>query len=136
MTVEDWMKRAFVEKRKLMGFGHRVYKNGDHRAPILRSWGLKLAKNIGPNAQKWFDLGDQVQAIMLRDKAIHPNVEGIWGQANCGAKCHPRAAMRAAIRGQALAQTRARDEHTTLRLTAQASNWNCAGSRIAYSRGR
>jgi hypothetical protein len=55
---------------------------------------------------------------MLRDKAIHPNVEGIWGQANCGAKCHPRA-----IRGQALAQTRARDEHTTLRLTAQASNW-------------
>ncbi len=75
MTVEDWMKRAFVEKRKLMGFGHRVYKNGDHRAPILRSWGLKLAKNMGPNAQKWFDLGDQVQAIMLRDKAIHPNVD-------------------------------------------------------------
>ena len=60
---------------RLMGFGHRVYKNGDHRAPILRSWGLKLAKNMGPNAQKWFDLGDQVQAIMLRDKAIHPNVD-------------------------------------------------------------
>lgn len=75
MSVEAWMKRAFAEKRKLMGFGHRVYKNGDHRAPILRSWGLKLAANLGPSGQKWFELGDTVQAIMLRDKAIHPNVD-------------------------------------------------------------
>jgi len=75
MTVDAWMKRAFEEKRKLMGFGHRVYKNGDHRAGILRGWGLKLAERLGPSAKKWFDLGDQVQAIMLRDKNIHPNVD-------------------------------------------------------------
>ena len=75
MTVDAWMQRAFVEKRKLMGFGHRVYKNGDHRAGILRSWGLKLAEQLGPTAKKWFDMGDQVQAIMLRDKNIHPNVD-------------------------------------------------------------
>jgi 2-methylcitrate synthase len=75
MNVDQWMKRAFDEKRKLMGFGHRVYKNGDHRAGILRGWGLKLAEQLGPNAKKWFDLGDQVQAIMLRDKNIHPNVD-------------------------------------------------------------
>ncbi|MBL9147709.1 MAG: citrate synthase [Phycisphaerae bacterium] len=75
MNVDQWMQRAFAEKRKLMGFGHRVYKNGDHRAGILRGWGLKLAEQLGPNAKKWFDLGDQVQAIMLRDKNIHPNVD-------------------------------------------------------------
>jgi 2-methylcitrate synthase/citrate synthase II len=75
MTVEQWMHRAFEEKRKLMGFGHRVYKNGDHRAGILRSWGLKLAEKLGPSAKKWFDLGDEVQKIMLRDKSIHPNVD-------------------------------------------------------------
>ena len=75
MTVDAWMQRAFVEKRKLMGFGHRVYKNGDHRAPILRGWGLKLADRMGPQARKWFDLGDTVQAIMLKDKNIHPNVD-------------------------------------------------------------
>jgi 2-methylcitrate synthase/citrate synthase II len=75
MGVEAWMKRAFAEKRKLMGFGHRVYKNGDHRAGILRREGLKLAEKLGPNAKKWFDLGDEVQAIMLRDKSIHPNVD-------------------------------------------------------------
>jgi citrate synthase len=75
MGVDAWMQRAFAEKRKLMGFGHRVYKNGDHRAGILRGWGLQLAERLGPDAKKWFDLGDQVQAIMLRDKNIHPNVD-------------------------------------------------------------
>ncbi|MFO0783805.1 MAG: citrate/2-methylcitrate synthase [Phycisphaerales bacterium] len=75
MTVDAWMQRAFAEKRKLMGFGHRVYKNGDHRAGILRRWGLKLADQLGPQAKKWFDMGDQVQSIMLRDKNIHPNVD-------------------------------------------------------------
>jgi len=75
MSVDAWMKQAFETKRKLMGFGHRVYKNGDHRAGILRRWGLKLAEQQGPSSKKWFDLGDQVQAIMLRDKAIHPNVD-------------------------------------------------------------
>ncbi|MFM7050998.1 MAG: citrate/2-methylcitrate synthase [Planctomycetota bacterium] len=75
MSVNDWMQRAFVEKRKLMGFGHRVYKNGDHRAGILRRWGLKLAEKQGASSKKWFDMGDEVQAIMLRDKNIHPNVD-------------------------------------------------------------
>jgi len=75
MTVDAWMTRAFEEKRKLMGFGHRVYKNGDHRAGILRDWGLKFVDQIDPEKKKWFDLGDEVQAIMLRDKNIHPNVD-------------------------------------------------------------
>ena len=75
MSVDHWMKRAFAEKRKLMGFGHRVYKQGDHRAPILREWGLKVAAKKGGDAKKWFDLGDRVQKIMLEEKNIHPNVD-------------------------------------------------------------
>ena len=75
MTVDAWMERAFEEKRKLMGFGHRVYKNGDHRAGILRDWGLKYADQENPATRKWFDLGDQVQKIMLDSKNIHPNVD-------------------------------------------------------------
>jgi citrate synthase len=73
--IEEFMKKAFAEKRKLMGFGHRVYKNGDHRAPILHGLGRKMAEKAGPDAVKWFDLGEKMQAIMLRDKNIHPNVD-------------------------------------------------------------
>lgn len=79
-AVDDWMQKAFDSKRKLMGFGHRVYKNGDHRAPILHALGRKVAaadtKNPGGHAAiKWFELGEQVQRIMLEKKNIHPNVD-------------------------------------------------------------
>ncbi len=74
-TVRQFMENAFETKRKLMGFGHRVYKNGDHRAAILREWGLKIAEAQGPDSKKWFDMGDEVQRIMLDDKNIHPNVD-------------------------------------------------------------
>ncbi|MEO1512684.1 MAG: citrate/2-methylcitrate synthase, partial [Planctomycetota bacterium] len=74
-TVDAWMERAFAEKRKLMGFGHRVYKNGDHRAPILMELGKKLAEAAGGDAPAWFELSEQVQRVMLEKKSIHPNVD-------------------------------------------------------------
>jgi len=74
-SVDAWMQEAFSSKRKLMGFGHRVYKNGDHRAPILHRLGRQMAERLGKDSAKWFDLGEKVQAIMLKDKQIHPNVD-------------------------------------------------------------
>ncbi|HZW06472.1 MAG TPA: citrate/2-methylcitrate synthase [Phycisphaerales bacterium] len=78
--VDAWMENAFATKRKLMGFGHRVYKNGDHRAGILHGLGKKMAATLpgtfgGLAAPKWFELGEQVQKIMLTKKNIHPNVD-------------------------------------------------------------
>ncbi len=74
-SVNDFMQHAFATKRKLMGFGHRVYKNGDHRAPILNKLGRSLAQKLGKDWLRWFEIGDEVEAIMLRDKKIHPNVD-------------------------------------------------------------
>lgn len=79
-AVDEWMQKAFDTKRKLMGFGHRVYKNGDHRAGILMGLGKKMAATLpgtfgGLAASKWFELGEQVQKIMLSKKNIHPNVD-------------------------------------------------------------
>lgn len=78
--VDAWMEQAFTSKRKLMGFGHRVYKNGDHRAGILHKLGKHMAATLpgtygGIPATRWFDLGEQVQKIMLTKKNIHPNVD-------------------------------------------------------------
>jgi citrate synthase len=75
VSVEAFMQNAFETKKKLMGFGHRVYKNGDHRAGILRDWGLKYCETANQEAKKWFDLGDEVQEIMFREKNIYPNVD-------------------------------------------------------------
>ncbi|GAB4548140.1 MAG: citrate synthase [Phycisphaerales bacterium] len=74
-AITAWMHRAFSEKRKLMGFGHRVYKNGDHRAGILHALGKEIAREKGPEAVKLFELGEIVQKIMETEKAIYPNVD-------------------------------------------------------------
>ena len=73
--VTDWMHQAFADKRKLMGFGHRVYKNGDHRAPILHGLGRKAAQARGEEFVKLFELGEMVQKIMDDEKNIYPNVD-------------------------------------------------------------
>jgi citrate synthase len=74
-TIQQFMTNAFETKRKLMGFGHRVYKHGDHRAPILHALGRKLAQNKGKDALRWFEIGEEVQRIMLEQKKIWPNVD-------------------------------------------------------------
>ncbi len=73
--ITDWMHRAFEDKRKLMGFGHRVYKNGDHRAPILHALGRKAAQARGEEFVRLFELGETVQKIMEDEKHIFPNVD-------------------------------------------------------------
>lgn len=35
--VEAWLDRVLAEKRKIMGFGHRVYKHGDSRVPTMKA---------------------------------------------------------------------------------------------------
>jgi len=74
-TVEAWMDKAFAEKRKLMGFGHRVYKKGDHRASILHELGRKLADAKGGEHVEYFEIGERVQQIMDEKKGIFPNVD-------------------------------------------------------------
>jgi citrate synthase len=74
-SVEEFMANAFVSKRKLMGFGHRVYKHGDHRAGILHALGRKYAEGKGDDFSRWFDIGEAVQRIMLEEKRIHANVD-------------------------------------------------------------
>ncbi|MBV1889355.1 MAG: citrate synthase, partial [Proteobacteria bacterium] len=58
-----------------MGFGHRVYKNGDHRAPILHALGRKAAEARSEEYVKLFELGETVQQIMDDEKKIYPNVD-------------------------------------------------------------
>ncbi|MEK6644407.1 MAG: citrate/2-methylcitrate synthase [Planctomycetota bacterium] len=60
-------------KKLIMGFGHRVYKNGDHRAALLREWSIELTKETGQT--KWIEMADALQALMFKEKNIHPNLD-------------------------------------------------------------
>jgi citrate synthase len=79
-NVEKWFrdvaehnKKNPDNKRLIMGFGHRVYKHGDHRAGILRNWSMQLSKETGQG--HWIEIADALQALMLKEKNIHPNLD-------------------------------------------------------------
>ena len=72
-TAEQWVLDALREKKKIMGFGHREYKNGDSRVPSMKKVGRQIAEAVGE--AKWPDLADVVEETMLREKGIFPNVD-------------------------------------------------------------
>ena len=75
-TAEEasaWLHEALEKKEKVMGFGHRVYKHGDHRARILEGELRKLAEQKG--AQNWMAIYDAIKDPMVNEKKIYPNVD-------------------------------------------------------------
>src|SRR3954454_14377946 len=46
-TAEKWIRDALARKERIMGFGHRVYKTGDVRAGILKTFSRKAAEAAG-----------------------------------------------------------------------------------------
>ncbi len=65
---------------RLMGFGHRVYKNFDPRATIIRDMCHKILKKLGHNDDPLFDLALELEEIALKDdyfieKKLYPNVD-------------------------------------------------------------
>jgi len=71
--AKAWIADALANKKKVMGFGHRVYKNGDHRAHILERELRKLAEKKGQ--QEWMAIYDAIKDPMVNDKKIYPNVD-------------------------------------------------------------
>lgn len=68
-----WAEQAIANKEKISGFGHRVYKNGDHRARILEPKMKELARQRG---EAWrLDVYDAIKGAMWDRKKIHMNVD-------------------------------------------------------------
>ncbi|MCO6437859.1 MAG: bifunctional 2-methylcitrate synthase/citrate synthase [Phycisphaerae bacterium] len=69
-----WVNDALARKEKVMGFGHRVYKNGDHRAHILEREMRKLAEQKG--RMELVAIYDAIKnPIVNKEKPIYPNVD-------------------------------------------------------------
>ena len=71
--IEPFLKDALAEKRKVMGFGHRVYKEGDPRAKILRAMGETLTREAGQ--AHLYEMSVRIDDVMQREKHLLPNVD-------------------------------------------------------------
>ena len=72
-VARDWMLAALREKRVVMGFGHRVYKNGDSRMPTMKKYARKMAAFTGH--EKWLEISDILEVTMIEQKNIFPNLD-------------------------------------------------------------
>lgn len=71
--VDDYIQKMFDNKEKIMGFGHRVYKNGDPRAKHLRDMSRRLTEITGES--KWYDMSLKIEDIVTKEKGLLPNVD-------------------------------------------------------------
>jgi 2-methylcitrate synthase len=71
--AEEWMLDALASKKKVMGFGHRVYKTGDSRVPTMTKYAKLVAKATGQ--EHWLEISDILKKVMLDKKNIHPNLD-------------------------------------------------------------
>jgi len=68
-----WLAEALASKRKIMGFGHRVYKHGDSRVPTMRAALVTMASIR--DGERLMALYDNLERAMFEEKGIHPNLD-------------------------------------------------------------
>ena len=72
-NVVDWLDTALAEKRKIMGFGHRVYKRGDSRVPTMKAaLDSLIAHYDRPDIA---ELYDALEREFVSRKGIYPNLD-------------------------------------------------------------
>jgi 2-methylcitrate synthase len=72
-VAKEWMLDALAQKKKVMGFGHRVYRSGDSRVPTMKKYTEKMAKFTGE--EKWLEIANILEHTMVSEKNIYPNLD-------------------------------------------------------------
>ena len=71
--VDQYLRGAFASKKKIMGFGHRVYKADDPRAMWLQKLAEDLSKTTGNT--RWYEMSERIRNIVQGEKPLPVNVD-------------------------------------------------------------
>jgi citrate synthase len=71
--VDDYLHTALAAKKKISGFGHRVYKTEDPRATVLRKMSKELGERTGN--LRWYEMSTRIEKIMKEEKHLYSNVD-------------------------------------------------------------
>jgi citrate synthase len=69
----EYVKKMFAEKKKISGFGHRVYHTEDPRATHLRKMSEELGRSAG--STKYFDMSRKIEEFVKTEKKLNANVD-------------------------------------------------------------
>lgn len=71
--ADAWVEQRLTKHEKISGFGHRVYKTGDSRVPVMRQLARDLAKRFGK--EQMIAVCEELEAVMARRKNLYANVD-------------------------------------------------------------
>ena len=71
--AEGYVRNLLAQKKKVMGFGHRIYKKEDPRATAFREIAARLCERAGD--ERWMEISKRVEKVMWEDKKIPCNVD-------------------------------------------------------------
>src|ERR1700751_3215585 len=77
--ASEWLHGKLSRKDKVMGFGHRVYKNGDSRVPTIKQALIRIAE--ARNGQRWLGIYEILESDMYAATKIKPNLDFPTGPA-------------------------------------------------------
>ena len=69
----EYVKGLLAQKKKMPGFGHRVYHTEDPRATHLRQMSRDLGQRAGQPI--WYDMSQRIEALVKSEKKLNPNVD-------------------------------------------------------------
>jgi citrate synthase len=72
-ATRDHVETMLAAKKRIMGFGHRVYRTEDPRATILRRYSKRLGERHGE--PRWYELTRAVEKAVHETKGLYPNVD-------------------------------------------------------------
>jgi len=71
--AEAWVKERLAKRDKIMGFGHRVYKKGDSRVPVMRGLLKEVGERVGQ--PKWLEVCLELDRVMEKEKGLFANLD-------------------------------------------------------------
>jgi citrate synthase len=71
--AESFVKDMLAQKKKISGFGHRVYRTEDPRATHLRQFSKEMGERTGNS--KWYEMSKRIEDTVQREKKLYPNVD-------------------------------------------------------------
>lgn len=72
-NADRWVREALASKRRIMGFGHRVYKSGDPRAVYLKTLCGELARETGHEDLE--QTAEVIETVVRQEKKLPPNLD-------------------------------------------------------------
>ena len=68
-----YVRNMLAQKKKIPGFGHRVYHTEDPRATHLRAMSRDLGRSSGQ--PQWYDMSEKIESLVKAEKKLNANVD-------------------------------------------------------------